>query len=316
MTRSQNESSPKNVLPEEFFQTIFLQAGDGIFLIDEQGCILEANPRGCEILGYPHDELCGQPVLKFQPADEIDHIQKELGRLATEKLITAESIFVRKDGTRVPVEITGKLLSNNQIIGLLRDISERKKAERVTQEQLSTDPLTGLYNRRYFLEIVNTLISEAARYGHPITFMLLDLDHLKMVNDTHGHAKGDLALQHLANSIHYVTRASDIAARFGGDEFVIFLPQTDAAQAACLAERLREHLSSTPVPNIGCNLFITLSIGMTSVSAPYKSVSIDSLMEQADLALYQAKQSGRNRVCVWILSGDEPFRENLFTIKK
>ena len=134
MTRSQNESSPKNVLPEEFFQTIFLQAGDGIFLIDEQGCILEANPRGCEILGYPHDELCGQPVLKFQPADEIDHIQKELGRLATEKLITAESIFVRKDGTRVPVEITGKLLSNNQIIGLLRDISERKKAEKLLAE--------------------------------------------------------------------------------------------------------------------------------------------------------------------------------------
>ena len=255
-------------------------------------------------------------MLKFQPAEEIDHIQKELGRLATEKIVTAESVFLRKDGSRVPVEITGKLLSNNQIIGLLRDISERKKAEKVTQELLSTDPLTGLYNRRYFFGIVNALTSEAARYGHPITFMLLDLDHLKMVNDTYGHAKGDLALQHLANSIHYVTRASDIAARFGGDEFVIFLPQTDTAQAVYLAERLREHLASTPVPNIGDNFFITLSIGMTSVSASYESVSIDSLMEQADRALYQAKQSGRNQVCVWTISGGETFKNDLITIKQ
>jgi diguanylate cyclase (GGDEF)-like protein/PAS domain S-box-containing protein len=316
MTRPQNESSAKNVLSEEFYQTIFMQAGDGIFLIDEQGIMLEMNPRGCEILGYTRDELRGLPVMKLHPADAIDHIQKELGRLTAEKLVTTESVFIRKDGSRVPVEITGKLLSNNQIIGLLRDISERKKAEKVTQKLLSTDPLTGLYNRRYFFDIVNALISEATRYRHPITFMLLDLDHLKKVNDTHGHIKGDLALQHLANGIHYVTRASDIAARFGGDEFVIFLPQTDTAQAVYLAERLREHLSSTPVPHIEDNLFITLSIGMTSVPAPYESVSIDSLMEQADMALYQAKQSGRNRICVWTMSGGESFREDLFTIEQ
>jgi diguanylate cyclase (GGDEF)-like protein/PAS domain S-box-containing protein len=87
------------------------------------------NPRGCDILGYSRDELKGQPVLKFQPEDEYPHIQEKLALLAVEKRITIESAFIRKDGVRIPVEITGKLLSDNKIIGMLRDISERKKAE-------------------------------------------------------------------------------------------------------------------------------------------------------------------------------------------
>lgn len=119
---------------EEFFQNIFTQAGDGIFLINAQSCMVEMNPRGCEILGYSREELLGQPVLKFQPEDEIAHIMKELAHLAVEKLVITESVFVRKDGSRVPVEITGKMLSNNYIIGMLRDISERKKAEQVLSE--------------------------------------------------------------------------------------------------------------------------------------------------------------------------------------
>jgi PAS domain S-box-containing protein len=119
---------------EEFFCNIFLQAGDGIFLINEQSRMIEMNPRGCEILGYSREELLGQPVLSFQPEDEIAHILEKLSKLAVEKLVVTESVFLRKDGTRIPVEITGKLLSDNHIIGLLRDISERKQSERVLRE--------------------------------------------------------------------------------------------------------------------------------------------------------------------------------------
>jgi PAS domain S-box-containing protein len=128
MNTSQNTSEQENKLSEEFFQNIFLQAGDGIFLINERGIMIEMNPRGCEILGYSREELQGQHVLKFQPVDEVDHMAQKLALLVTEKLITAETVFLRKDGSRVPVEITGKLLSNNQIIGLVRDITERKLA--------------------------------------------------------------------------------------------------------------------------------------------------------------------------------------------
>ncbi len=290
-------SDIENGLSEEFYQTIFMQAGDGIFLIDEQGVMLEMNPRGCEILGYTRDELRGQPVMKFHPVEEIAHIQKELGRLTRDKLVTIESAFIRKDGSRVPVEITGKLLSNNQIIGLLRDISERKKAERVTQELLATDPLTGLYNRRYFFGIVNLIIAEAVRYGHPAAILLLDLDHFKQINDAHGHMMGDQALRHLANGIRGLIRSADVVARFGGDEFLILLPQTDEAQAFQMAERLHNYLLETPVPNTDPAIFITLSIGVSSIPAQHKAVLIETLLEQADLALYKAKQSGRNQTC-------------------
>ena len=126
---SYSVSNPKYPLSAEFFENIFSQAGDGIFLIDDQGVMVEMNPRGCEILGYSREELQGQPVLKFQPPDELDHILSQLARLAVEKLVITESAFIRKDGVRIPVEITGKLLSNNQIIGHLRDITKRKQAE-------------------------------------------------------------------------------------------------------------------------------------------------------------------------------------------
>ncbi len=129
MSTIQNVPNSDSELSEEFFQNIFYQAGDGIFLIDEQGIMLEMNPRGCEILGYSRDELRGQPVFKFQPADAINPILEKLAQLAMDKLVTAESAFIRKDGLRVPVEITGKLLSNNHIIGMLRDISERKQTQ-------------------------------------------------------------------------------------------------------------------------------------------------------------------------------------------
>lgn len=134
MNTTQNTSEQENKLSEEFFQNIFLQAGDGIFLINQRGIMVEVNPRGCEILGYSKEELQGQHVLKFQPVDEVEHMTQKLALLATEKLITTESVFLRRDGSRVPVEITGKLLSNNQIIGLLRDITERKLAEQALIE--------------------------------------------------------------------------------------------------------------------------------------------------------------------------------------
>ena len=119
---------------EEFFHNLFTEAGDGIFLINDQSCMVEMNPRGCEILGYSREELLNQPVLKFQPEDEIAHIMGKLAQLAVEKIVVTESAFIHKNGSRIPVEITGKLLSNNYIIGMLRDISERKQAERVLSE--------------------------------------------------------------------------------------------------------------------------------------------------------------------------------------
>lgn len=120
--------------PEEFFQELFLQAGDGIFLVSADSTILEVNPRGCEMLGYSKEELLGKPVLKFQPPDALEHIRQKLAALTVQKLVTTETVFLRKDGTRMPAEITGKLLSNDLIVGMLRDVTERKAAQQALIE--------------------------------------------------------------------------------------------------------------------------------------------------------------------------------------
>ncbi len=130
MSTAHNEAQ----FPEEFFQELFLQAGDGIFLVNPDTTIIEANPRGCEILGYPKEEILGQPVLRFQPPEAIEHIRQKLALLTVQKLVTTETVFLRKDGTHIPVEITGKLLSNDLIVGLMRDITERKAAQQALIE--------------------------------------------------------------------------------------------------------------------------------------------------------------------------------------
>ena len=118
---------------EELLQTVFMQAGDGIFLVEDQK-ITAANPRGCEMFGYTHDEIIGLPLMEQIPADEIDHITQKLGMLAVTKSVIAESAFYRKDGSRIDVEISGRMLSNGQILGIMRDITERILARRALSD--------------------------------------------------------------------------------------------------------------------------------------------------------------------------------------
>ncbi len=120
-------------LSKEFLETVFLQAGDGIFLVEDTK-IIAANPRGCEMFGYPHEEIIGLPLMEQIPPDEIEHITEKLGLLAVTKFVMSESAFFRKDGSRMEVEISGRMLSNGHILGIMRDITERKAAEKALQQ--------------------------------------------------------------------------------------------------------------------------------------------------------------------------------------
>jgi PAS domain S-box-containing protein len=134
---SKRKLNTQNNFSEEFLRTVFLHAGDGIFLVEDQK-IISANPRGCEMFGYSYDEIIGLPLMEQIPADEIPRITKKLGQLAVTKFVISESAFYRKDGSRMAVEISGRMLSNGQILGIMRDITERKKNEellRSSQEQ-------------------------------------------------------------------------------------------------------------------------------------------------------------------------------------
>ena len=163
--------------------------------------------------------------------------------------------------------------------------------------QLAThDALTELCNRRHFAELADKEIARAMRHGRPLSLCILDVDLFKPINDRHGHIRGDEVLRQVAAVLRRHARSDDVAARIGGEEFALLLPECTAADAAMLADRLREAVASTMFAPGGEAQRITVSIGVAAL-APHRD-SRQALMAAADAALYRAKSEGRNRVCV------------------
>ncbi|TVM17935.1 GGDEF domain-containing protein [Oceanidesulfovibrio indonesiensis] len=164
-----------------------------------------------------------------------------------------------------------------------------------------TDQLTGLANRRRLEEEGIRLVDACIRAGTPCAALLIDIDHFKQVNDTYGHAMGDHALEHVARIIEGCCRGSDLPARYGGEEFAVIAPNADAAQARTLAERIRRTVEQSPVDNDGMPLELTVSVGVAQYSKAHgRGLSrLEDVLGKADSALYNAKESGRNRVCLF-----------------
>ncbi|MCU7850966.1 MAG: sensor domain-containing diguanylate cyclase [Candidatus Thiodiazotropha sp. (ex Monitilora ramsayi)] len=164
-----------------------------------------------------------------------------------------------------------------------------------------TDPLTELHNRRYLDRRLDEELARASRYNQPMSCLFIDADHFKQINDNHGHQAGDTALRELANRIRSQLRASDVATRYGGEEFALLLPQTGLNEAMLLAERIRLEVASNPIQlNDGNQLDLTVSIGVSETlpmlgKSRHKEVG-EHLLASADQALYQAKARGRNRI--------------------
>lgn len=173
---------------------------------------------------------------------------------------------------------------------------ENRHAYEELERRAYFDYLTGLANRRSFLEQAEIELSRVLRYGGKLSILMLDIDHFKQVNDTHGHKVGDLVLKKLSEICRSTLRDVDIIGRIGGEEFAVLLPETDGTQAEEAAERLRAAIDGTRVSlDSGLPLHFSASLGLTTLCN--KDINIDTLLNQADQALYQAKNSGRNRVC-------------------
>jgi diguanylate cyclase (GGDEF)-like protein/PAS domain S-box-containing protein len=160
-----------------------------------------------------------------------------------------------------------------------------------------TDPLTNLHNRRYFFEVAHREMERARRYESPLSLIMIDIDRFKEVNDTHGHLIGDLVLKHIAERLKGQLREIDVLCRYGGEEFVILLPDTNLEAAYQVAERLRLAIVQTPIQAEGNLVNITTSLGVAHMDANCQQ--IDDLIRYADLALYQAKSAGRNQSILW-----------------
>jgi len=199
---------------------------------------------------------------------------------------------VRKDGSEFPVEIGLNPIETKDgpvVISAIVDITERKRAEEQIRYLASADPLTGLANYRLLLDALDSEIKRYGRTGRSFSVLVLDLDGLKKINDAHGHLVGSRALGRLANVLRVHCREIDTAARYGGDEFVLVLPETESAAAVQVAQRVSEQLNCD-----GEEPSISVSIGIAVY--PKDGTTIDELLAAADRALYREKRSSKRKL--------------------
>lgn len=173
------------------------------------------------------------------------------------------------------------------------------------------DPLTGVFNRRHFMELAELEVVRSRRTGKGFAIFVADIDHFKKINDEHGHLAGDAVIRAAAEELAVTIRRTDVLARYGGEEFILMLPETDEPAALILAERMRLGIESLRVRHENQELSITLSIGVASSGA---GETIDAVLERADRALYQAKNLGRNRIAS--AASAEQLKQQLWAMKE
>lgn len=171
-----------------------------------------------------------------------------------------------------------------------------KRANDSLRELAFRDELTGLYNHRYFQEVLESEVQRSTRYNHPVSLLLLDIDNFKTINDTYGHVAGDLMLKEISKVMIKLVRHCDIVARYGGEEFTIILPDTSTTGAKVLAQRVRRGIEQHQVKDNSELMSVTVSVGVASTDMDSVEKTRMSLIAQSDQALYRAKRSGKNRV--------------------
>ena len=297
---------------------LYDQAPVGYVTLSAQGLILEANLTATILLGMARSALVRQFLSQFIFKEDQDLYYLHRKQLfETGAAQTCELRMARPDGSPfwARLEATAAQDAAGTSIGraVLIDLTAHKQAEdelhhaqaaleiahRELQQSLAreqrlarTDGLTGLCNRRYFLELAAREFNTAVRYRHPLALLMFDVDGFKRVNDTLGHRAGDEVLAWVAQTATAQIRAVDVLARYGGDEFVILLPQTSAQQALPMAERLRERVAARRLETPAAG--VTLSIGIAELGSEPGEASIERVVQRADQALYLAKANGRN----------------------
>ncbi|MBT0963140.1 PAS domain S-box protein [Denitromonas iodatirespirans] len=278
-------------------------AGEGIYGVDINGRCTFINPAALAMLGFEREEVLGQnPHTLFHVHDRDASPDAEAScpiavALRDGVRREAEDAFLRKSGERFPVSMTATpLREDDRIVGaevVFQDIGERKAMEQELVRLATTDALTGVANRRRFLEQLEMELARAKRFGQPATLLMLDIDHFKRVNDTYGHATGDAVLQHFARLTQQRLRRIDLFGRLGGEEFAILLTGTDGAGARHFSEQFRRAVAQTPAAAKG-EISISVSIGVAEFDP--QEPTPDTLLARGDVALYRAKAGGRNRI--------------------
>ncbi|MEY2476897.1 MAG: hypothetical protein QOG87_2212 [Actinomycetota bacterium] len=283
---------------EARFEHGFDQAAIGIAIVGLDGLAVEVNPALCALLDRPLGDLVGQRLSDFSGSEEPPLADAVLARVAIgHDTYAAERRYVRSNGSFVWASIHINLVRDERgepdyFFVQVEDISRRKDMEEEVAHEAFHDHLTGLPNRALLTDRLALALAGIGRRGTQLAVMFLDLDHLKLLNDTAGHANGDEALQHTADCLAETLRPGDTLARFGGDEFVMVCEDVTVEEATEIAERVLHGLREPHVID-GRQVPLSASIGIALAD---NSATPQSLLQQADAAMYRAKERGRGRV--------------------
>lgn len=288
--------------------------GDGVLVVDTRGRVVDVNPAAQRLLGVDAATAIGRDVREAlaswpgviaccrsapartevcSPRDALLRLEAEATPLHTVAGGRIGELLVLKDvSARVCVELELRAVNAR----LKAQLDENAALQRRLREEAIRDPLTGLFNRRYLHETLARELSRAARAGQPLALAVIDIDHFKDLNDRFGHTLGDRMLEAIATLLRTHTRGDDVACRFGGEEFVVVLPMTSAADAYRRVDTWRQAFAALRVAHESGSIGATLSAGVAAF--PTDGADGDAVLHAADRALYAAKHAGRNRVVV------------------
>lgn len=276
---------------------------NGVILLDHELRAQYINPACHAMFKSPPEFIDGKPLF----SEMLEHARRskayavspeELRKYVSERLAWVVS------GNQSPID---QRLSNGRVIRCqcavlpaggrmltYSDITDIVRHAEILERLATTDGMTGIYNRRHFMTLADIEWSRSGRYRRPLSFLMIDIDYFKSINDRFGHEVGDQMIVHLTKVATACKRDSDVLARIGGEEFGLLLPETDLAQSQLVAERLRREVAENPLVAEADRISTTISIGVASRDDAMTGIS--DLMKVADRALYDAKNSGRNRV--------------------
>ncbi len=265
----------------------------------ESGEILDTNNAAAEILGRTRADIIGRTTTDFVLVDE--HRSGFLAELDAKGRVERYEIQIntRSSGDRWML-VSGQLIPGNDggtILATFVEVSAHKRLEEELRRLATVDALTGCLNRRSFIERGTEELGRSKREGTALGVLAMDLDHFKRINDSRGHAAGDVALARFSETCRQVLRTHDVFGRIGGEEFGVILPSTDPRSAQTVAERIRRRVEALDLEYDRRRFSMTVSIGIAP--AVVDDSSIDEILERADRALYKAKTEGRNRSCLW-----------------
>lgn len=262
--------------------------------------------QGCaRLTGYEPEDLINNRVASYASLMDEEDSERILAEvqaaLDNDESFSLEYGLTRQDGSRIWVWERGRGVEEEDgtvvLEGIVLDISDRKTLENELEEMATRDPLTGLFNRREMSRVLEEELDRARRYQRPMAVLWVDFDHFKDVNDTFGHAAGDSVLRSISRLLLGSVRSVDAIGRFGGEEFVIVLPEMDLEEARDTAERLRCKVAEKPQPlGNGQEVPLTISVGVAVY--PDHGQTASTLCAAADKAMYLAKQRGRNCVAM------------------